>query len=265
MKTEDLPMTATDGTILKIRQRLEEACTKNDCVLLPGILMDAKSLPSVVLAEQEFSAAIQAERPRAVFYRTIIFDIDRIVMSECDDRGLSVDVDPAAVDTAPVDVRLTEFKQRLQALAEFDQFQGAESYVEAFYVSGGLMRLFSVTADWRSNIEDRVCELLDGEESDNRLHRTQRYNESVAENQRALEPLAREVSQHPLFLATRGLAKRYSVVWELFANRIPPHPDGERVSRAIEHVPGANVNLEYLVRMAQHFEKTADINHTSAS
>ena len=127
MKTEDLPMTATDGTILKIRQRLEEACTKNDCVLLPGILMDAKSLPSVVLAEQEFSAAIQAERPRAVFYRTIIFDIDRIVMSECDDRGLSVDVDPAAVDR---DIEAAEVK--LAAASTLDEKSAAMAEVDAW-------------------------------------------------------------------------------------------------------------------------------------
>jgi hypothetical protein len=114
------------------------------------------------------------------------------------------------------------------------------------FPGAGANRVAKFQTLWSSNLEDEIGDLIDE-------HREERSNirqRALLGNTNGLEKLAIEIAAHPEFLATRGLPKRYALVARLFKGRIPPHPTG-RWSRAVEHVPEADLNLELVVKMAQ--------------
>lgn len=101
----------------------------------------------------------------------------------------------------------------------------------------GANRVAKFQTLWSSNLEDEIGDLMDE-------YREERANiryRALVGNTNGLEKLVIEIAAHPEFLATRGLPKRYALVARFFKGRIPPHPGG-RWSRAVEHVPGADLS-----------------------
>jgi hypothetical protein len=238
-------MDITEDSIASIKQQVLQLCEELGIAGIEAYFVNQDAAPSLILSRTPFLAAIRAERPRAIYWFELKFDLVEFIESEMSSEGWREEFDEDDTNTRFPTVE--ELKARLGVEeAAVAAETGKAYYLVAMFPGAGANRVAKFQTSWSSNLQEGIGELIDE-------HREERSNirqRALVGNTNGLEKLAIEIAAHPEFLATRGLPKRYALVARLFKGRIPPHPGG-RWSRAVEHVPDADLNLELVVKMAQ--------------
>ncbi|EXF91103.1 hypothetical protein HK44_019680 [Pseudomonas fluorescens HK44] len=222
-----------------------QLCEELEIAGIEAYYGNQEASPTLILSREPFLAAIRAEKPRAIYWFEFKFDLVRFIESEMGSEGWEEEFDEDETNTRFPTVEAIRERLQLEESAVAAQ-TGKAYYLCAMFPGAGANRVAKFQTLWSSNLEDAIGDLIDE-------HREERSNirqRALLGNTNGLEKLAIEIAAHPEFLATRGLPKRYALVAKLFKGRIPPHPT-RRMSRAVEHVPDADVNLELVVKMAQ--------------
>ena len=238
-------MDITEDSIASIKQQVLQLCEELDITGIEAYYCNQEASPTLILSRESFLAAIKAERPRAIYWYEFTFDLVSFIESEMGSEGWKEEFDEDETNTRFPTVEAMRERLQLEESAVVAQ-TGKAYYLCAMFPGAGANRVAKFQTLWSSNLEGEIGDLMDE-------YREERANiryRALVGNTNGLEKLAIEIAAHPEFLATRGLPKRYALVARLFKGRIPPHPGG-RWSRAVEHVPGADLNLELVVKMAQ--------------
>lgn len=241
----DIRMDITEDSIASIKQQVLQLCEELDIAGIEAHYFNQEASPSLILSREPFLAAIRAERPRAIYWFEFKFDLVQFIEAEMGSEGWKEAFDEDETNTRFPTVEEIREKLQLEESAVAAE-TGRAYYLCAMFPGAGANRVARFQTLWSSNLEEGIGDLIDE-------HREERSNirqRALVGNTNGLEKLAIEIAAHPEFLATRGLPKRYALVARLFKGKIPPHPGG-RWSRAVEHVPGADLNLELVVKMAQ--------------
>ncbi|MBX8514905.1 hypothetical protein K5D69_09375 [Pseudomonas cichorii] len=238
-------MDITEDSIALIKQQVSHLCEELDIAVIEAYYSNQEASPNLTLSKEPFLAAIRAERPRAIYWFEFKFDLGQFIETEMGSEGWKEEFDDDETNSRFPTVE--EMRERLQLEESVVAAEtGKAYYLCVMFPGAGANRVAKFQTLWSSNLEDEIGDLID----EHRVERSNIRQRALIGNTNGLEKLAIEIAAHPEFLATRGLPKRYALVARLFKGRIPPHPDG-RWSRAIEHVPGADLNLELVVKMAQ--------------
>lgn len=238
-------MDITEDSIASIKQQVLQLCEELDIAVIEAYYFNEEAFPSLSLSREPFLTSIRAERPRAIYWFEFKFELGQFIEAEMGSEGWQEEFDEDDLNSRFPTVE--EVRERLQVEESIVAAEAGKAYYLCVMFPGaGANRVAKFQTLWSSNLGNEIGDLID-------KHREEHFNikqRARIGNTNGLEKLAIEIAAHPEFLATRGLPKRYALVARLFKGRIPPHPDG-RWSRAIEHVPGADLNLELVVKMAQ--------------
>lgn len=238
-------MDITEDSISSIKQQVLKLCEELDIAGIEAHYVNQEASPSLLFAREPFLAAIRAERPHAIYWFEFKFDLVGFIETEMGSEGWEEEFDEDETNTRFPTVEA--MRERLQLEESTIAAQtGQAYYLCAMFPGAGANRVAKFQTLWSSNLEDEIGDLI----YEHREERSNIRQRALLGNTNGLEKLAIEIAAHPEFLATRGLPKRYALVARLFKGRIPPHPTG-RWSRAVEHVPDADLNLELVVKMAQ--------------
>lgn len=238
-------MDVTTEGIASIKDQILQLCNELEIAAIKGFFINQETMPSLILNEESFLQAVRAEKPRAIYWFDIQFNLLEFIESELSAEGWREEFDEDESNTRfPT---LDELSAKLSAsAAELATYEGSIYNLCVMYPGAGANRIARFRTTWSYELEDEIGQMID----DHKNHARSVVNVALAGNEKALQTLALEIAKNAEFLTTRGLPKRYSLVARLFKDRIPPHPT-RRFSRAVEHVPGADLNLELVTKMAQ--------------
>ena len=238
-------MEVTTESVTATKEHVLQLCNELEIAAIQGLFINSDAMPSLILNEESFLQAVKAEKPKAVYWYEMNFNLMEFIESELGALGWREEFDE--------DENCTRFPTLDQLSAQLSAPAGALAVYEGsiyslfvMFSGAGANRIARCRTTWSFNVEDEIAELIEGHQKFARSS----AKVALAGNGKALYPLALEIAKNAEFLSTRGLPKRYSIVAKLYQDRIPPHPDG-RASRAVEHVPGADLNLELVTKMAQ--------------
>lgn len=242
-------MEVTTESIASIKDQVLQLCSELEIAAIQGFLINQESMPSLILNEDSFLMAVRAEKPRAIYWFELQFNLLEFIEAELSAEGWREEFDEDESNTRfPT---LDELISQLSAPAsELAAHEGSTYSLCVLFPGAGANRIARFRTTWSYGLEDEIGELIDAHKN----HARSVVNVALADNEKALKTLALEIAKNAEFLTTRGLPKRYSLVSKLYKDRIPPHPTG-RFSRAVEHVPGADLNLELVTKMAQDIAK----------
>lgn len=242
-------MEVTTESIESTKDRVLKLCNELEIAGIQGYFCNQEAMSSLILNDESFLQAMRAEMPKAIYWFELKFNLVEFIESELSAQGWREEFDDDEEDT-----RFPTFDALRAQLgaseAELAEYEGTTYSLCVMFPGAGANRIARFRTTWSYSLEDDINELIDAHKNDARSV----INAALANNERALNLLASEIAKHPEFLTTRGLPKRYSLVSKLYKDRIPRHPTG-RISRAVEHVPGADLNLELVTKMAQDISR----------
>ena len=238
-------MEVTTESVAATKEHVLQLCNELEVAAIRGFFINSETMPSLILNEESFLQAVKAEKPKAVYWHELHFSLIEFIESELSALGWreEFDEDENCTRFPTLDQLRAQLCAPASAIAAYE---GSTYSLCVMFPGAGANRVARFRTTWLYNIEDEIAELIEGHQKFARSS----AKVALAGNGKALYPLALEIAQNAEFLSTRGLPKRYSIVAKLYQDRIPPHPDG-RASRAVEHVPGADLNLELVTKMAQ--------------